>query len=114
MSTRMANAYALADKCWGKAYRAAPEFVEQYLTAAEQLLMSKPTVTGDAFRAHCKEAGVRLPGSLHPNTWVSGPRALQAMGWIEPICRVEPEQTHNHMPSVMLWRSKLFSGGKNT
>ena len=49
-----------------------------------------------------------LPNKLHHNTWVSGVRALQEIGWIEPITKVEPVQSHNHMDSVTLWRSKIF------
>lgn len=108
MSERMEEALRLADKCWNKAYRASPHFVEQYLSLAERLLMERPVVMGDEFRAHCKRHGLYLPTALHHNTWVSGPRALCTMGWIEPISKVEPVQNHNHMPSVTLWRSKIY------
>ncbi len=108
MSDRMAKALELADKCWGKAYRAAPEFVERYLEVAQELLLSRPVVMGDEFRAACREKDVRLPSGLHPNTWVSGVRALQQIGWLSPMQKVEPAHSHNHMPSVTLWRSNIF------
>jgi len=40
--------------------------------------------------------------------WVSGVRALQFLGWIYPMGKVEPTKAHNHMPSVTRWRSLLF------
>lgn len=106
---RMDNALALADKCWEKAYNVAPEFVEGYLSLAEELLVSKPLVTGDEFREFCSKRGLRRPASLHPNVWVSGVRALnKGFGWIEPVTKVEPVKSHNHMPSVTLWRSRIY------
>jgi hypothetical protein len=109
---RMEEAIVLADKCWGKASKAEPEFVEQYLASAEELLVSRPIVMGDEFREHCRRRMVFLPKSLHHNTWVSGVRALSILGWIEPITKVEPEQRHNHMNSVTLWRSKILGDAK--
>jgi hypothetical protein len=109
---RMEEAIVLADQCWGKASRAEPEFVEQYLASAEELLVSRPIVMGDEFREHCRRRMVFLPKSLHHNTWVSGVRALSILGWIEPITKVEPEQRHNHMDSVTLWRSKILGDAK--
>ena len=109
---RMEEAIVLADQCWGKASRAEPEFVEQYLVSAEELLVSRPIVMGDEFREHCRRRMVFLPKSLHHNTWVSGVRALSILGWIEPITKVEPEQRHNHMDSVTLWRSKILGDAK--
>jgi hypothetical protein len=106
--TRMEAALALADQCWGRANRTEPEFVEGYLELAEQLLLSKPAVTGDEFRDWCSEHGLHLPDSLHHNTWVSAVRAIQMVGWIEPICKIEPQKAHNHMPNVTLWRSCIF------
>ena len=38
MTDRMENAIKLAEKCWGKAMTANPEFVERYLELAEELL----------------------------------------------------------------------------
>lgn len=108
MSPRMETALQLADKCWRKAYRASPEFVEQYLTHAEQLLVERPVVMGDEFRAYCQDRGLALPSTLHHNTWVSGPRSLWLIGWIAPISKVEPSQKHNHMPEVTVWKSMIF------
>jgi hypothetical protein len=107
-STRMQDAIILADKCWHKANRAAPEFVIEYLNFAEGLLIARPIVMGDEFRSHCAKGGLFLPNKLHHNTWVSGVRALYTMGWIEPVGKVEPEQSHNHMPEVTLWRSQIY------
>lgn len=108
-SQRMTEALALADKCWKKAYTAEPEFVEDYLACAESLLVAKPTVTGDEFREACRLRGIRRPAGLHPNVWVSGVRALsKGFGWIEPVGYVEPVKSHNHMPTVTLWRSRIF------
>ena len=106
-SERMRAAMVLADKCWEKAYAVEPEFVEQYLSFAEELLTSKSEVQGDDFRFYCKSRGLDRPESLHPNVWVSGVRALKIIGWIERIGKVEPTQLHNHMPTVTLWRSTL-------
>ena len=113
MSDRMKNALQLADKCWKRANRSSPEFVEEYLTYAEKLLMSKPYIRGDEFRSFCHQHGLARPANLHPNVWVSGVRALGIMGWIHPMQKVSPEQSHNHMPSVTLWRSNIYDGGKN-
>ena len=106
-SERMQAAMVLADKCWEKAYAKEPEFVEQYLSFAEELLTSKSEVQGDDFRFYCKSRGLVRPESLHPNVWVSGVRALKIIGWIDRIGKVEPTQLHNHMPTVTLWRSTL-------
>jgi hypothetical protein len=108
MTERMKQALILADKCWGKAYRASPEFVEQYLEIMQNLLLICPVVMGDEFRAKCENQGLKLPSNLHHNTWVSGARAMQQMGWISPVSKVEPVHSHNHMPSVTLWRSNIF------
>ena len=108
MNERMKYALELADKCWGKAYRKSPEFVERYLDLAETLLMNRPVVMGDEFRANCRKYGLGLPANLHHNTWVSGPRALWSIGWIAPVSKVEPSQGHNHMPLVTLWRSTIY------
>ena len=102
----------LADKCWGKANKAEPKFVETYMTLAEELLSSKPTVTGDEFRDYCANHKLFRPATLHPNVWVSGVRALHTLGWISRIQKVEPVKAHNHMPSVTLWRSEIFHGLK--
>jgi hypothetical protein len=107
-SERMVNAIELADKCWGKAMAKNPEFVEQYLRVAEMLLHSKPVVRGDEFREACRQQGVFRPPDLHHNVWVSGVRALNLIGWIRDIGKIEPESMHNHMPSVTLWRSNLY------
>ena len=108
ISARMKHALELADKCWAKAYASEPKFVEDYLECAEVVLTSKPTVTGDEFREACRLRGVRRPAGLHPNVWVSGVRALHSVGWIERIGYVEPVKAHNHMPTVTLWRSRIF------
>jgi hypothetical protein len=108
MLTRMEKALVMADKCWGKANRVAPEFVERYLELAEELLATRPTVRGDEFRSYCNTHKLKRDSRLHPNTWVSGVRALHSLGWIHPIKKVEPAEAHNHMPSVTLWRSEVF------
>lgn len=106
---RMQNALALADQCWEKAYKAAPEFVERYFELSEELLSQKLLVTGDEFREFCAKRGLRRPPALHHNVWVSGVRALnKGLGWIEAAGKVEPVKAHNHMPSVTVWRSKLY------
>lgn len=106
---RMQNAMALADKCWEKAYKEAPDFVERYFQLAEELLTRKPLVTGDEFREHCRNNGLHRPAVLHPNVWVSGVRVLdRGLNWIEATGKVLPVKAHNHMPSVTLWRSKLY------
>lgn len=110
MNNRIEEAMILADQCWKKANQTAPEFVVKFLEMAEDLLINRPIVMGDEFREHCRRNAVFLPPSLHHNTWVSGVRALNIMGWIEPISKVEPEQRHNHMDSVTLWKSKIFGG----
>jgi hypothetical protein len=115
MSERMENAIDLAEKCWAKAYKTEPAFVERYLELAEQLLISKPVVLGDEFREHCANNKLRRPASLHPNVWVSGVRALKSLGWIAHDGYTIPTKAHNHMPSVSKWRSRLFgssSGGQ--
>lgn len=108
MSERMENALALADKCWTKAYAREPEFVERYLELAEQLLKYKFRVTGDEFREHCAKNLLFRPPTLHHNVWVSGVRALETLGWIEKVGKVEPTKMHNHMPVVTLWASNLY------
>ena len=112
MTTRMEAALELADKCWEKAYGAEPQFVERYLELAEQLLATKPLVTGDEFREYCSKNGLFRPKTLHPNVWVSGVRALKLLGWTTPVRKVEPVKSHNHMPSVTQWRSEIFYGNK--
>lgn len=108
MSERMQNAMALADKCWAKAWETHPDFVEQYLRHSEELLLSRQLVPGDEFRAHCGRRGLIRPAALHHNVWVSGPRALSHLGWIEKAGHREPEQFHNHMHIVTVWRSKIY------
>ena len=110
MSERMDIALDLAQKCWGKACKKEPQFVEEYLANAEQLLATKPIVLGDEFRDYCKKNSLFLPMTLHHNTWVSGVKALQIIGWIDPITKVEPMKTHNHMDKVTMWRSNLYDG----
>lgn len=112
MSERMENALALADKCWEKANKANPEFVEKYFELAEGLLASKPVVLGDEFRDHCNKNLLFRPPSLHPNVWVSGVRALKAVGWIDHNGYTTPTKSHNHMPSVSVWKSTIY--GANT
>ena len=91
MSDRMKNALQLADKCWKRANRSSPEFVEEYLTYAEKLLMSKPYIRGDEFRSFCHQHGLARPAKLHPNVWVSGVRALGIIGWMHPMQKVSPK-----------------------
>lgn len=107
-TTVMESAMKLADHCWAKASRVAPEFVEAYLTVAMTVLSERRVVTGDMFRAACKAQGVSLPSKLHHNTWVSAVRALQTIGWISPMDKVEPKTRHNHMPTVTLWQSQIW------
>lgn len=107
MSDRMKLAMQQADACWEKAMEISPEFVEAYFTVAENLLLCHNEVAGDQFRKACKERKVCLPKELHPNTWVSGPRVLEQLGWITKIRKVVPTALHNHMPSVTLWKSNL-------
>ncbi len=107
--TRMENAIKLAEKCWSKAMKEEPEFVEQYLKLAEQLLCTKPVVLGDEFREYCAKHKLRRPASLHPNVWVSGVRALKTIGWVSHAGYTAPTKSHNHMPSVSMWNSMIFS-----
>lgn len=110
MNDRIDNALDLARQCWGKASKKDPQFVENYLRCAEQLLSTKPIVLGDEFRDYCKNNSLFLPEILHHNTWVSGVKALQIIGWIDPITKVEPKKMHNHMDTVTMWRSNLYDG----
>jgi hypothetical protein len=32
----------------------------------------------------------------------------KGLDWIEPTGKVEPVKMHNHMPTVTLWRSKIY------
>ena len=107
-ASRMMDAMVLAEKCWGKAHKSSPLFVEEYLSLAHDMLQDKKFVTGDMFRKNCRDKLLLLPRDLHPNTWVSGVRALNLMGWISPIERVVPVESHNHMGSVMMWKSNLY------
>lgn len=109
-TARMEHAMELADKCWEKAYKASPQFVERYLELAEQLLTSKPIITGDEFREYCRNNGLHRPAELHPNVWVSGVRTLKLIGWVARVGKVEPIKSHNHMPSVTLWKSTIYGG----
>ena len=110
MNERLDLALTLAQKCWSKACKKEPQFVEKYLTYAEQLLLTKPIVLGDEFRDYCKNNLLFLPITLHHNTWVSGVKALQMIGWVDPITKVEPVKMHNHMDMVTMWRSNLYDG----
>lgn len=112
MSERMDEALRLADKCWEKANKTNPEFVERYLELAEKLLLSKPRVLGDEFREYCRDNKLYRPPNLHSNTWVSGVRALKTIGWVAHEGYTTPTKSHNHMPSVSVWRSTLY--GNNT
>lgn len=109
MSKRMDEAMAQADRLWAKAMAVSPQFVEDYLTICEHLLIVKLEVQGDEFRSHCQRHGLIRPALLHPNVWVSGPRAMNKLGWITPMGKVIPTQAHNHMPSVTLWHSLIFN-----
>ena len=108
MDTRMESALALADKCWSKANRTSPEFVERYLELAEELLLSKPVVLGDEFREYCGKKLLFRPKELHPNVWVSGVRTLSTLGWIAHNGYTTPTKSHNHMPSVSVWKSMIY------
>ena len=110
MNDRMENAFNLSRRCWSKACRKDSIFVKQYLICAEELLSTKPIVLGDEFRDYCKNHLLFLPKTLHHNTWVSGVKALQIIGWIAPITKVEPKKMHNHMDTVTMWRSNLYDG----
>lgn len=107
MSERMDRAMRMADECWKKAMRVSPEFVSDYLHVAEHPLLCNPEVSGDRFKKACVERGVILPEGLHHNTWVSGPRFLERIGWVTRIKKVIPLEMHNHMPSVTLWQSNV-------
>lgn len=109
---RMKYALQLANKCWGKAYREEPEFVERYLELAEEYLQGRILVTGDQFKDYCYQNLLHLPSSLHHNTWVSGVSAIEAIGWISPIGKTEPTKTHNHMNDVTVWKSMIYNGSK--
>lgn len=109
VTDRMTNALDLADRCWAKAVAKSPEFVENYLAVAEQLLQEKHLVRGDEFRERCKLAGIFRPPELHHNVWVSGVRTLQLIGWITENSKVVPTSMHNHMNVVTLWRSNLYN-----
>tara|TARA_R110000765_G_scaffold208631_2_gene313764 strand:- start:689 stop:2185 length:1497 start_codon:yes stop_codon:yes gene_type:complete len=108
MSDRMANAMALADKCWGKALTVDPGFVRQYFEITERYLLTKPVVNGDEFTKACRLRGLRLSPDLHHNVWVSGVKVLATIGWITQIRKVIPQEAHNHMPVVTQYRSNLY------
>ena len=107
MSMRMQFAMALADKCFEKATRAAPEFVASYLEIVEQYLTEREYVNGDEFTKVCRLKRLRKPACLHSNVWVSAPRFLVKLGWVTPLGKVVPQEHHNHMPSVTRYRSNL-------
>jgi len=109
MSERMDNAMLLGERCWARAMEASPAFVAQYLAVSEALLLSQPDVTGDLFKRACDLSQIRLPDGLHHNVWVSGPKSLKSIGWIEEIDTVIPTSPHNHMRSVTRWRSLLYT-----
>ena len=111
MSKRMELAMNAADSLWEKALVVAPDFVYRYLELCEQLLLSKPTVTGDEYRAYCSRHGLIRPAVLDSRVWVSGPRSIAKLGWTERIELVEPVYLHNHMRSVTRWRSLIFGKG---
>ena len=102
MNTRMENALELADKCWEKAYKVEPDFVERYLELAEELLSQKPVVLG------CANKSLFRPKTLHPNVWVSGVRVLKTLGWVTHAGYTTPTKSHNHMPSVSMWHSNIY------
>jgi len=106
--TRMAEAMKLAEKSWASAMKQEPEFVERYLELAEQLLLSKPKVSGDEFKEYCMNNSLFRPLSLHSNVWVSGVRALNKIGWTIKIGDGIPTKSHNHMPQVSLWLSNIY------
>lgn len=110
MSTRMGHAMSLAYQCWAKLCRRHPEFVEDYLAVAEDLLERKQLVQGCDFRAACREARLFLPEGVHHNAWIGGVNALRHVGWITPVGKDEPAKWHNHMEKVTLYRSELYIG----
>lgn len=112
-SARLLNAFKQAEECWERAVAVDPEFVEMYLELAQCLLEANEVVTGDAFRSFCAQRGLRRPPTLHPNTWVSGVNVLRNLGWVTPITKVEPKGMHNHMNSVTLWKSTIYTGAPN-
>lgn len=112
MSERMDFAFGLGEDLWRGAIVKYPLFVEDYLDFGEDLLLSKREVRGDEFKAYCEKRGLIKPAALNHNVWVTGPRILTKLGWMEAIGRVEPELFHNHMRSVTLWRSLIFGKGK--
>ena len=109
---RMKYALQLANKCWGRAYRTEPQFVERYLELAEELLQGRMLVTGDQFKDYCHQNMLHLPRTLHHNTWVSGVSAIETIGWIDAVGKAEPTKTHNHMNDVTIWKSMIFDGAK--
>ena len=108
MSERMDRAMASGAGLWTKSVVLYPDFVASYLGFSEELLLSKAVVRGDEFRAYCGKRGLKLPEGLNHNVWVSGPKALEKLGWIEKIGIAEPTKMHNHMQTVTLWRSLLY------
>jgi hypothetical protein len=109
---RMEQAFDMAIRCWGRAYNKQPHFVERYLELAEEYLQCRVIVTGDQFKDYCNEHLLFLPTSLHHNTWVSGVKALETIGWVKAIGKTEPTKGHNHMNDVTLWRSMIYDGSK--
>lgn len=101
---------AAGEYLWGSAWGSAPDFAEGYLSYCRELLLVRQVVQGSEFREYCARRGLIRPATLHHNIWVGGPRMLQKIGWVEPVGTVEPTHTHNHMRTVTLWRSLLFSG----
>ena len=112
MSARMDFAYERGNDLWRGAIVKEPYFVEDYLDFSEDLLLSKQEVRGDEFKEYCEQRGLSRPATLNHNVWVTGPRILVKLGWMEAMGRVEPELWHNHMRSVTLWRSLIFGKGK--
>jgi hypothetical protein len=109
---RMKQAFDMAIRCWGRAYQTEPHFVERYLELTEEYLQTRVIVTGDQFKDYCTDHGLFLPAKLHHNTWVSGVKALETIGWITAIGKTEPTKGHNHMNDVTLWRSMIYNGSR--
>jgi hypothetical protein len=105
---RMAHAFHLADKCWGRACRKEPEFVRRYLAIAEQYLTITEFVTGDQFSKVCRAQGLDTPPSLDRNVWASGVNALVVIGWITKKGVTVPTGLHNHMNTVTEYKSNLY------
>lgn len=114
MNTRWEHIKNEISVCWESAFKQAPRFCEDYLTIVAAFLEINEIVLGDEFTKVCRRNGLDHKSfeGLHHNVWASGVKAVENLGWITRIDKVEPQELHNHMPTVTRWASNLYRGPK--